>query len=317
MRRYPESSDGLEPSPSCPIFFVGAPRSGTTVIFEAFVRHERLGTRTSLHSRFPEYPQVGLLLRLIDNRFIKRLGHKEQYGDHSLLDRILPQPVEDYNFWDNFTDVNFSRSFLLGVCAAPEVRQRVQNAVTEMLRWQGKGRLAWKLTGPPRVGFLNSIFPSAVFVHVIRDARAVVDSLLRVRWWREQGGLAQPWWTGGLSRSEMEEWRSEDRDPALLAALQWRKIIRAGWTERSLVDDERYVEVRYEDFVEAPSSELKRLYDFCDLPFSSTELSEMERSTEFWNMNYKYRDNLHRRQIALITEATSGELLRLGYTLES
>lgn len=61
-----------------PIFFIGIPRSGTTVSFEVFAAHEALAWRSNYIDVFPRWPRAELVRRLWDNRLIRSRGKKDQ-----------------------------------------------------------------------------------------------------------------------------------------------------------------------------------------------------------------------------------------------
>ena len=113
-----------------PIFFIGMPRSGTTVIFEAFARHEKLGWLSNYCEMFPCRPIINILCPLLDNRFIRARGRIRQYGSVPLGNRYLPQPVEAYAFWDYYTGVLFSGKYLENIEAESKTVNRVQHTVS-------------------------------------------------------------------------------------------------------------------------------------------------------------------------------------------
>jgi hypothetical protein len=132
-----------------------------------------------------------------------------------------------------------------------------------MVKYQGKKRLAFKITGPSRISYLSSIFPDARFVYIHRDDIPTINSLLRVKFWKERG-YSRLWWDGVYSDEE-KEWAGGNRDrPALLTALQIRKL---NETTREELEKHRSscMEVRYEDFVGAPEEVLNRVLHFLDL----------------------------------------------------
>ena len=162
-----------------PVFFIGASRSGTTIIFEAFTAHEQLGWLSNYNEKFPTMPFLGgLLVRLADNKFVNLTGVKKQYNETFYFNKLLPKPDEAYSFWNYYTKTNFDRDYLINVEPTTCVKQSVRIAVDKVLRWEGKKLFSAKLTGPSRIHFLKSIFPDAKFVHIIRDGRAVVHSML-------------------------------------------------------------------------------------------------------------------------------------------
>lgn len=297
-----------------PIFFIGFGRSGTTVMFEAFSRHEALGWPSAYTEWFPNKPWINGLRRLLDNSLVRLVGKKGQYGDTIIGNRFLPQPNEAYAFWDLYTCKEFSRNYLRDQFPDQTVIRRTHEAVRKLVMWQGRSRFAAKLTGPPRITFLNGIFPDAKFVHVIRDGRAVVHSLLHTRFWREKGGLSQPFWSGGLTDHDLRRWHNSDRDPGVLAALQWKRIVEIARVESGLIDSSRYCEIRYEDFIESPHDVLRKIYEFCDLEDSSLGHGYLMSTTPLLNMNHKFRVDFSADYIEKIGNLMEPMLRRLHYS---
>ena len=190
--------------------------------------------------------------------------------DNPLLRRLFGEkvrPGENYRFWDHYA-YGFSepcRDLLrLG-------RERAgQEADPRRLRADARpkrDRLLIKITGWPRIGYLNEIFEDAKFIHVLRDGRAVASSLLHVGFWRGWYG-PQGWRAGLLSPEDQAVWESYDRSFAALAGLEWRIQMRAMDAARAKLDPKQFFEVKYEDFCEQPVEHFRRVLDFVELPES-------------------------------------------------
>jgi hypothetical protein len=291
------------------------PRSGTTILYEAFARHPLLAWPSNYSQSYPTLPWLNLSRRLLDNRWLRLYGTKKQYQKQNILSPYLPRPNEAYRFWDRQTGVDFSRDWLLDTDCDPAVAQRLRNSVTGLCRWQGRPRFSAKLTGPPRIRFLQSAFgPQTVFVHVIRDPRAVVESLMNIGFWRELGGFDGPFWKGGLAQDVVDQWARDGRDPAVLAALQWRQVIQAARAESAGLDPSRYIEVRYEAFMQSPHEVLTDLYRACRLDDAAAAHRALERGPTLRNMNDKFRQKFSPGQIARLNAAAEPALSELGYS---
>jgi hypothetical protein len=102
-----------------------------------------------------------------------------------------------------------------------------------------------------RVAELSELFPEARFVHLIRDGRDVALSIREMSW--------------GPSRM-----------PAL--AEFWAKRIRVGRTDGRRLGNERYLELRYEDLVDDPERELRRVCAFLAFDFRQEMLEYSGRA---------------------------------------
>jgi hypothetical protein len=186
--------------------------------------------------------------------------------------------------------------------------------IKKVMLFQGKDRFTTKITGPSRITFLNSIFPDAIFVHIIRDGRAVVNSLMNVRFWKRDGGYENPWWTNGLTDEDMAEYERHGKSPLALAAVQWRRIIYAARNEALGISKDRYLEIKYEDFMNDPDGYMTKILDSCALRHSSRVYNYM-RSIQFKNMNFKYTRSIKKGNMAMLNDIMGELLLELGYSM--
>ena len=297
-----ELSRGIQVQIERPIFIIGTGRCGSTIIFEALALHEGLAWFSSYNERFPEAELASIMPRLYDVSFIPR-GEKRQFKQgRLLLNRFLPKPAECYRKWAVMCGQKFAREYLIGVKAAPEEAFRVLRAVKAALSLQGKRRFLNKITGPSRIGYLQSIFPDALFVHVVRDGRAVVNSLLGVDYWREGGGLERPYWETGLPEKWREEWMNYGSTPATLAAMQLRAILKVCEEERRLLGENQYLKVAYEDFIEDPKAVITCVLEFCGLEESrrlSSYLNQLD-DDKYVSMNKKYLERFSEAELESI-----------------
>lgn len=140
------------------------------------------------------------------------------------------------------------REYLLTPADLNHIFAQVLAALLEKYRQQsGKPRVAEK--SPNNVFYfehLHYLFPDSPLVHVIRDGRDVVCSLLTMNWLHPKSG----------------ERLAYTRD-ARKAAEYWVSAIRAGRAGQQKPSlRERYLEVRYEDIVQQPEPTLQKLFAF-------------------------------------------------------
>lgn len=296
-----------------PVFFIGMPRSGTTVLFESFARHPELGWLSNYSEMWPRLPIANTLCEVLDNRVFRLRGHKKQYGQVRFGNRYFPQPVEAYAFWDYYTRRDFSMDYLLGEKAGSITSDRVRRAVGDVLKYQRKKRFATKLTGPGRIAYLASIFPDAVFIHVVRDGRSVIHSLLKVGFWKQKGGLERPFWRNGLRQNDLQQWNNNRRDPSVLAALQWARVLETTRQEASLLEAYQYQEIRYEDFVSEPVKMLSRLYDASGLEATQVDEYVSGIGADLRNMNKTIEGEFGADVVATLNRIMHPMLEELGY----
>jgi len=297
---------------NAPIFFIGMPRSGTTVLFDAFSVHPDLAWFSQHVDRFPRFPAIAVLSRVADLSDSTRRAISRSDQARPWLEKLRVGPSEAYNVWERCCGEKFRFSYLLGVEATSKERECVHKRVGQVLRLQGKARFSAKLTGPGRIGYLTSIFPDATFVHVIRDGRAVVQSLMRVPFWQEWR-MSQPAWQGGLSDADLADWQGRDRSPIALAAIQWRKVTTSIRAESARVAADRYAEIHYERFVSEPHQTLDELMELLNLPHSSRPHQFLEGRFDLRNMNFQWAESLSRGDVRMLDELLSSTLSEFGY----
>jgi omega-hydroxy-beta-dihydromenaquinone-9 sulfotransferase len=250
---------------SRPVIVIGSGRSGTTIISEILFRHEDLAWPSNYQERFPEQSGVNLLRNVFDNKLWRLQGQKPQLNKVSKFNKVLFKPAEAYKFWEYLTgpSIDFSRGFLINERPAAQDIKRMHKAFSKMVRYQSKKRLAFKITGPARIGYLKAVFPDAVFINIVREPMATINSWLNVDFWQEKG-KHQLWWTGAYTPQE-EEWAEKNADkPELLAAMQYRKLMEI--TNKEIETHKaNCLTVRYEDFVADPAAAISNILDFAGL----------------------------------------------------
>jgi hypothetical protein len=107
------------------------------------------------------------------------------------------------------------------------------------------------------IPILHGLWPTAKFVHIIRDGRDICLSVLN--WKKAQVDKAHrhATWT---------------EDPVLTSALWWRQRVRLGREDGSALGPELYYEIRYETLVSQPATECAALCDFLGLPYNDAML---------------------------------------------
>ena len=297
-----------------PVFLVGAPRSGTTLIFEVLASHPDLGWLTTWHNRIPSLTFLSAAARLcsLGPAFRKRVRRSDQWK--TPLDYVRQGPSEAYGIWGQYLGNTFESDYLLENRASDKQKNGLIDEFAKVLAYQGKPRLAVKTTGPSRMRFLQDIFPEARFVHIIRDGRAVVNSLMKVDFWVDTHRLESPAWSHGMPDSYIEEWKRLEESPLALAALQWRNIVETARRECLSLPDIPYLEIRYEDFMANPGATIVRILDFAELEASPAIESFIAARVNFKNMNLQYLEDFDENELAMLENLLGDLLADLGYS---
>lgn len=250
-----------------PIIFFGTGRSGTTIISDAILQHEDLAWHSNYQELFPKLVGVNYMRRLFDNKFWRKRGINTQ-NHKGFINYMLFRPIERYNFWESITGprIDFSRGFLLNEKATPEEVAKMREFFAKMVKYQGRKRLAFKITGPARMEYLMSIFPDAQFVYVTREPVATIRSWMEVAW--NDKIVNQLWWTGAYSPEELKQAESLSSSAPLFAAFQYKKLMETTEHEIQKMNPDIYTG-SYEEFVKGPSAFLHNILSFLNLPKSN------------------------------------------------
>lgn len=157
-----------------------------------------------------------------------------------------------------------------------------------------------------RIDFINKIFPDAYFIHLIRDGRAVVNSILN-KTEKETFRHSVPF--GHFCKPP--EWRQFLRDdPAEQAAHQWTEILKYVLSKKEILGA-RYLELKYEDLCQDTRGHFARMFQFANLPVNETILSRIPETLK--DMGYKWKNDLSAAQIEKINTVQQDMLAKLGY----
>jgi hypothetical protein len=285
-----------------PIFIVGSGRCGSTILHKIFSLHPQVAFLSGLCSRYPRQP--GFNRRAMQLLDVPLLGH---------LTRRHFRPAEHWAYWNEYCRV-FSRPCrdLSKNDVSPLWRSQIRRAL-EQLVTRRRNRLLVKLSGWPRMGFLSEIFADAIFIHIVRDGRAVAHSLMNVDFWRGHRGPAQ-WRWGSLTTTQQVDWERSGRSFWTLAGIQWNILMDAFELARAPLPSNRYLEIRYEDFTADPVAVFRDVIAFCDLNWSA-RFEAAVNSLEIENANFKWRDELTPLQQHQLEDVMADRLGRWGYPL--
>lgn len=152
-----------------PIFVVGCPRSGTTLLQVMLHAHPRIAVPPENRYVLPAYYRRG------------EWGDLRAEANRRKLASFVTGPGS------RFRDFGLSRRRVrTRIAAAPptlgsalEIVMREYAAAAGKARWCDKRPLYIAHVAP-----LRRMFPDAQFIHLIRDGRATTASLLRMPWWQ-------------------------------------------------------------------------------------------------------------------------------------
>jgi hypothetical protein len=262
----PDAGDG-----SRFVFVLGTGRCGSTLVEEVLCRHASVGFVSNLEDRLNLPVTAGrwngsLYRRLpaaVTQKSRVRYAPSEAYRVLSReVSPLLASPMRD----------------LVADDVTPWLEARFRAFFTERADVQHTETFLHKFTGWPRAGFIRGVLPSARFIHVVRDGRAVANSWLQMPWWL---GFEGPdhWQWGPLPDDLAAEWDASGRSFVVLAGLLWKMLIDAFDSARKTIPAMDWLEIRYEDVAANPRTAFAKMLEFCGLPWDAEFERGFERHT--------------------------------------
>jgi len=290
---------GYNPRIKRPIFIVGTGRSGTTIFYNLLCGHQALGWFSNYTKSFPCLSPLSRLNVLFKIPVIAReYRHKGRF----------PKPNEGYPLWDRFhpvVDSSGSPPFTEKDVIGANV-EYMQSTIEKHLYHSNTQRFLNKNTrNTRRTRYLHAIFPDALFIHVIRDGRAVAHSLVNVKFW----ATLSLWWRNEYTPLQL---KAQGELPLLVAAKHWEAGVKRMLDDAKYLSAEQYVEVRYEDLIRHPKTVMRQVLYFCDLPWTS-QFEEHIDSFTLENRNFRWPRHYTSGEIEEIETEIHSTLQLHGY----
>lgn len=257
-----------------PVFIIGVPRSGTSVLTRVLLTHPEIGG----------FPQEG-----------NHLWHPKLYPWRTQADAAQVSPYE-------IAPEQFSRHSMSLWTPADSERIRATLGVAQFLCGTpvviNKSAMVCFM-----IPHVLSVFPGAKLIHVVRDGRAAAYSRM-IKEGEKMEAHAQIYQERGylISRSELLEhaaraWQDSIEEIA-------RQDVKHGLSERATL-----IEVRYEDLCAQPSETMARLTAFMGVSAFDTPLGKIHVASQ----NGKYRRELDGATIERLSELMARGLKTKDY----
>ncbi|NND69941.1 MAG: hypothetical protein HKN43_00015, partial [Rhodothermales bacterium] len=185
---------------------------------------------------------------------------------------------------------------------------RYQDYLSRMLFWQGRSRLVHKHTGFARLHFLSRVDSTARYIRIIRDGRAVVNSLLNVDWW---DGSMESWWWDDMSQDYSDEYERNGKSKESLAAISWKTMHDLQDVEIEQNPELPLMTVTYSDFVSNAVDIMREVCEFSGLDFSA-EFQHNIQKFPLTDNDMKWQQQLTKEQQDYLNESLSQHLAKYG-----
>jgi len=288
-------------------FLIGAGRSGTTLLHKLLSLHPEIAYISNYDNKASWLPP-GLASRTVADRIDVKLnawfnrGGNAYFIKRPWLKKLCPTPHEG--------------ELLYARCGLPlEVMQESKPAalVIENMRQRfeqirvnsGATVIVSKRTANNRrIEALDTIFPAAKYVNLVRDGREVAQSLSLVEWWDNH-----PLWWDGRTPLELE---STGEDRLSICAKNWAlevEKIDAGLGE---ISAERVHTTRFEQLLADPIDQLGDIIRFLGLSVPDQYISAIKSL----GLSYKpgrWSSDWSAEQLSKVMQIEQPLLDKLGY----
>lgn len=285
-----------------PIFLVGSPRSGTTLLRVMWNAHPNVVMPHEcgfLHELFHKYAPLPSFSAQDVDRFLGDLFAVKDFNvlnldRRSLRERLLRLREPSYAHVLNGTYQEFAARHDK---AAGRWGDKHTNFIAHM----------------PKIA---ALFPNVKFIHIIRDSRGTVASLLRSR----------------LGRFAFEDGSTYYPHLVVGAAKLWRKLVAQGRADGACMGLQRYMEIKYEDLVLEPERVCREMCEFVGEEYSHAMLDPARHKEATYIPGDKagrfhenigkellaerltqWRKELNRQQLIVIEHLTGDLMDSLGY----
>ena len=307
-----------------PIFLLGLPRSGTTMLQDICCTHPQLAYITNAMHQFPRCVCAVEVLR--------KLLHLDGRGERYLADSVEVQagtPNEGLKFWGywfGWDPHNIRYVPRPPESFTPDEIADIHYHLRRIIWCFGADRRFFTKNPAliPDIAILRHIFPDAKFIHIVRDPRKSANSLLKLyRLEAQQLELIRSQTKHGLYDrgvfipypripklgDYLDQWGPDDLRTTSNVWNDAVSIIR-GWGQKM----DHFLEVRYEDIVRGPEKELARIFDFAELrPIAADDKA-------FWEKLAKVGKIHHSNQYGdfeVVEDICRDNMQALGYSNDS
>jgi hypothetical protein len=303
------------------LFVLGTGRCGSSLVNELLAGHPGIGYISIAEDRVGgpatrAAPAASAVYRAL-GRYAGASNERRGGGLRQRAGRLTLRklgPSEAYRLLDREVApaLSVAGRDLIAADATPWLVGRFREALESRAARFGRPVFLHKFTGWPRLGFLHAAFPDARFVHVVRDGRAVANSLVQMPWWH--GWREPPAWGFGELPPDLDRlWRASGRRFPLLAGLEWKILVDRFEMARADVPPESYLEIRYEDFVADPHAGLRRVLDHAGLAPAAGWDAFVDAFGISPSRTASYRRELGEEDVRLLDDALGDSLRRYGY----
>lgn len=272
-----------------PIFIVGLPRSGSSLLYQYIASFEEIGFIDGIASTFWENPAVGLQL---STTLRSRFDSSFSFGSNIGKGLSVFSPHEFMFFWDRHFASNVYHQKVDVENFTQSNRNALIHEVNSMMNILSKP-LVFKSQFwlSQNVGLLKSIFPNSKIVYIQRDPRYVMQSIYQARL-KLKGDINQWWSVLPFNYSPQFDWKKDIPNQV----FRMEKIVE---DSLKMLD---HVKVVYEDIIENANVIDLELREYLGISDSKWTLKEVFTSKNSLKVDVEVFDELSKNYTELSHE---------------
>lgn len=280
-----------------PIFVVGTGRCGSTIVDSLLAMHPDLAWMPSWVDTAKGLPALALAGR------IWKLPMLDPYR----LSRRFPTPIEPYDTFRRYLP-EFDREDVTPELLA-SARDRLVPLIEKVRRYHGGSRFLAKLVGRPvKVELFAALYPDAHFVHVTRELKPTLSSVMNVAFY-EQWGPIEDWQWETIPQDCLDFYEECGRPEVIASAIRLRLNRIALREQLGKVPEPNRSEMPYGQFVQDGVAGVTRIADRCGLEVGPDLIERLKRRQVFGGADDKWRKFFDEEQVQHLDEFEA----RFGY----
>lgn len=273
-----------------PVFIVGTGRCGSTIVDSVL----------SMHPAFSWMPSWVDSFRLPEIAVVNRLWAIPG-TDAYRLRRFFPTPVEPYETFKRCDPTFLTEEPSDEVYAS--AKSTIAPLISRICRAHGNPRYLAKLVGRPvKIELFARLFPDAHFVHVTRELKPTLSSLLKVDFYTDWGGDLATWPWEEIPAAYLEFYDRCGRSNVIGAAIGLYLNRHAVDAQLSAIDPERVVYAAYAHFVEDPIAVTRHIASRIQLDFPDRFADRIRARQIHAGADEKWKSHFSREVVAQLNE---------------
>ena len=244
--------DDGQPLAHRPLFVVGPPRSGTTLLSQSLAVAFDVGYLSNVHNALWGAPSLAAsILRAVgfapQDDYRSNLGNTKAWLGHS----------EAPNYWLRFLPA--TPHYVSVADVDPARLAGLRRAVRRLVHASRKPFLFKTVVNTGRLGPIAAALPEALFIVVWRDTVDIAHSLLEAR--KKTHGSYEPWWS--LEPPGIAELRKRPTSEQVV-----EQVVRTYEhlaADRAAIGADRFFDVEYEALCDGPRATLREIQAFAGL----------------------------------------------------